>query len=137
MAVIGIAGLAIVTSITLGYSHYTGLVSDLEVSKANQARLELAVDVQTETIAAAQKNATDWQDAYAALEAQAEVVRQIAVEAQAEQERLNDIFAEHDLGALAGAKPGLIENRLNSGTARIICLLEQASGSIGNSDCTD
>jgi len=135
MAIYGFVGLAIVTTITLGYSHYKGIVSDLAVSIANEAKLELAIDVQTETIVAAQQNATDWKDAYAALEAQAEVVRQIAVEAQAEQERLNGLFAEHDLNELAGAKPGLIESRLNSGTARIGCMLETASGAVGNLDC--
>jgi len=135
MWIVGLAGLAIVTAITLGYSHYTSIVADLAVSKANEVKLELAIDVQKDTIVAVQENAADWKDAYAALEAQAEVVRQIAVEAQAEQERLNGLFAEHDLNELAGAKPGLIESRLNSGTARIGCMLETASGAVGNLDC--
>lgn len=47
--------------------------------------------------------------------------------ARADQERIVDIFAEHDLNALAAAKPGLIETRVNNGTRTILQQLESIS----------
>lgn len=131
------AALAIVTGIFFGVRHYEGVLSDLEVARANEAKLELAVETQKDAIDAAVENANDWQSAYAELQEQAAVLRQIATEAQAEQERLNDLFAEHNITDLAIAKPGLIENRLNSGTDRIGRLLECASGRTGSCDGPD
>lgn len=47
--------------------------------------------------------------------------------AREDQERIVDIFAEHDLNTLAAAKPGLIETRVNNGTRNIIQQLEELS----------
>ncbi|WID42041.1 i-spanin [Pseudomonas phage ZQG1] len=40
---------------------------------------------------------------------------------------VKDVQAKHDLGALASKKPGLIEARVNAGSARVLRLLEQAT----------
>jgi len=44
-----------------------------------------------------------------------------------EQEETIDIFADHDLKALAERKPGLIERRVNKGTKRVFDELERLS----------
>ena len=48
-----------------------------------------------------------------------------SVEIRKEQELTIDIFAEHDLKALAERKPGLIERRVNSATERVFNELEE------------
>ena len=48
-----------------------------------------------------------------------------SAEIRKEQERTIDIFAEHDLKALAERKPGLIERRVNSATERVFNELEE------------
>jgi len=37
---------------------------------------------------------------------------------------LRDTFAEHDLNELISRKPGLMENRINDGTARVLNRIE-------------
>ena len=49
---------------------------------------------------------------------------------EAEKDRYLDIFRRHNLDKLALAKPGLIENRINSGTAKVFEDLENDSKNI-------
>lgn len=49
-----------------------------------------------------------------------------------ELEALNGKFRNHDLAELALKKPGLIENRINSGTSDTFRMLEQASEPVTN-----
>jgi hypothetical protein len=73
--------------------------------------------------------------------AQDELVRSVQemqdnqIAARAELERLDGIFSEHNFGALAQSKPGLIENRVNRGTADVIRMLECATGKV-RKDCS-
>jgi hypothetical protein len=48
-----------------------------------------------------------------------------SVQIRKEQEATIDIFAEHDLKALAERKPGLIERRVNTATERVFNELEE------------
>lgn len=48
-----------------------------------------------------------------------------SAEIRQEQEETIDLFANHDLKALAERKPGLIETRVNSGTQRVFDELER------------
>lgn len=48
-----------------------------------------------------------------------------SVQIRKEQERTIDIFADHDLKALAERKPGLIERRVNAATAAVFAELEE------------
>jgi cell division protein FtsB len=50
---------------------------------------------------------------------------------QTEKEEYLSIFRRHDLTRLALARPGLIEPRINNGTAEVFRELEQASRRIG------
>lgn len=103
------------------------LRTDLRTSEQNNAKLELAVEEQKAAIELALANAEDWQKAYEDLELMYEELAGVHERASAEVNRLQDIFARHDLSALALARPGLIEQRINAGTADALSMLERAS----------
>ena len=59
---------------------------------------------------------------------QAESLSALAIEQQAirkESLKVADIFSKHDLALLASKKPGLIQNRINAGTADVFAELER------------
>ena len=134
MAVIAIGGIAVVTAIGAAYWHYTSLLEDNAVLRENNTKLEFAVEQQGVTIDE-QSNAIDeWQASQDRLLSVLEGMQEAQQSATSETRRLNDAFSKRDLGALANQKPGLIERRINDGTARALRLLECASGAEG-SDC--
>ena len=55
-------------------------------------------------------------------------------EIEQEMSRYLDIFKRHDLTRLAGAKPGLIEPRVNKGTKNVFDSIEEDSRSIDSLD---
>lgn len=136
LIIAGIAALAVVTIIGLGYRHYTGLIDSVATLTANNAQLETAVGQQKQTIAAQQDAIGEWQQSQDELLSRVDELQAVAEEAAKETRRLNDIFARHDLTELARRKPGLIERRINSGTRAAGRMLECASGARG-ADCPD
>ena len=66
----------------------------------------------------------EWKVAHETLIARLEQVQQVERDATAESRRLEGILSKHDLTADAEAKPGLIQRRINAGTARAFGLLE-------------
>ena len=57
-------------------------------------------------------------------------------EIEGEMNRYLDIFKRHNLNKLAIAKPGLIEKRVNDGTAKIFITIENDSKMLDNLDDT-
>ena len=57
-------------------------------------------------------------------------------EIEGEMNRYLDIFKRHNLNKLAIAKPGLIEKRVNDGTAKIFITIENDSKALDNLDDT-
>lgn len=106
IAVIGAAG---------GFAwHYNGLIEDRARLRVEAAELREGLDsyrAQAEALSAAMNEMTD-----------------VAIAAQDEKERLDALFRKHDLGRLTRAKPGPMADLINDGTARILGLLEQATG---------
>jgi len=123
----GVATLALGLIITLGYRHYTNLIESNAQLQASNAQLQLAIAIEQETSALKDSAILAWQLAAEEAQLEQERLARVAQQATAETRRLNAIFAEHDLTRLSLAKPGLIERRLNSGTARIGRMLECAS----------
>lgn len=113
-------GVALCGIIYLGHQHYTGLLAELE-----QQRVQLAV--QGSTIDEQAQALQRWRDEAQAQAARLQEQRRVAERAQAEARRLDGIFAEHDLTRLTLAKPGLVETRVNRGTADVGRVLECAS----------
>lgn len=113
--------------------HYTGLQDDLKEARAQIAALTVENQVQDATILSLEGVVADWAAHAEALRQTNEAMAQAQTEAAAEQRKLNDVLARHDLEALSLAKPGLLERRINSGTSRILGMFECASG--GGEDC--
>lgn len=126
------AGVGMVAVIGLLYLQNHMLRSDLDEAYARNGGLETALQMQEQAVMQARRNAADWADAYKGLLEKFEELKELQREATQETRRLNDIFSKHDLGALALAKPGLVERRINAGTADVLSVLERATS--GTSD---
>jgi len=106
-------------------------VKDIEAAKdaliADNATLGEAIKQQQAALLATQEAIQTWKEAAAEQQVVMEAVldenRNVAQQAR----KLNDVFKRHDLDRLAGAKPGLIERRVNDGTAAIFGVLESAT----------
>ena len=124
-----------------GYGYHTVVVKQKEAKisrleanavtlKENAARLEAAFDVEKLAREKAEKN----------LQTQLKAVSELSAknnEMQAEMDDYLSIFKRHDLTRLARAKPGLIEPRINNGTAQVFRDIEEASKEIANADSTN
>lgn len=103
----------------------TGFALYYRYSQNQLAELNQSIGIEKVAREVAEKSL---ETAYRQVQTQTREMGRLADEmarARAEQERIIDIFAEHDLNALAAAKPGLIETRVNNGTRNIIEQLER------------
>ena len=116
---------AAAASLTILYLQNRALSADNKILRGNVTKLEGAVATQKETIHATLENAKQWQQALIDLRVTHEMLRKGEEQSRSEIRRLQDIFARHDLSALALAKPGLVERRVNDGTARAFGMLER------------
>ena len=124
-----------------GYGYHTVVVNQKEAKiarleanavtlKENAARLEAAFDVEKLAREKAEKN----------LQTQLKAVSELSAknnEMQAEMDDYLSIFKRHDLTRLARVKPGLIEPRINNGTAQVFRDIEEASKEVANADSTN
>lgn len=117
------------------YSRITGLQEDNTRLRENAVALEAALTEQRRATDTALEALDEWEAALAAYQETLEDYRREQINASAEIRRLNELFSEHDLGALALERPGLIERRVNAGSDNIGWLLECATG--GGTDCPD
>lgn len=127
---------AIVTVSYLGYRHYNNLLETISVLEKNNARLEVSVQLQQDTIDTQQQAIANWESAQTALISAVHELARVNEQATAETRRLTDVFTGHDLNALALRRPGLIERRVDRGTADVLRMLECASGA-ERQDCPD
>ena len=134
---LGGAAMAVALTVFLGYRHYEGVLDDLASERANRARLETAVQLQDQTITSQADAISLWQASNNSLVERLAIQQLTSDLAQAETRRLHDILQQHDLDALAAAKPGLIQRRVNTGTDRALRLLECASAGTPAADCAD
>lgn len=134
MAIVGIAALAVLTIIGLGYRHYVGLVDTVATLRSNNTKLEAAVHLQQDTISVQKDVLHEWSLSQEKLLSRIEQLQAATERAGADTRRLEDLFSRHDLSALVQRKPGLIERRLNAGTRAANGLLECASGA-DRADC--
>lgn len=123
-------GLLIAAILAATYWHYTGLVEDKAALSREVGQLETDLAMERGNVTTLQASRKEWVRSAAASQAQAEATKKLEAEARAQLDRLNDIFAKHDLYRLALRKPGLIERRANDGTDRVFAAIECASGRI-------
>jgi hypothetical protein len=126
--IVGAAVLAVVgTFITMHVLGDKKTEAKLETALIDVGTLTAAVEDQKAVIEAQAAAILEWQAALAELKLTMETLVIVQQEASAETRRLNDIFSKHDLDKLALAKPGLIERRINSGTATLFRMYHDES----------
>ena len=103
------------------------LYNQYEAVKAENVALTFAVEEQKKTIEVIREN----------FERQGKALNNLTArnaEIEGEMTRYLDIFKRHNLNKLAIAKPGLIEKRVNDGTAKIFITIENDSKILDNLD---
>lgn len=106
-------------------------IAELKATIATQGSLLVAFETreaeQSRTIEAMEKNLQKTTEALGTLNTRNS-------EIEAENKRYLSIFARHDLAKLAVAKPGLIETRINRGTASVFKSIEDDTTDIDSID---
>lgn len=105
--------LAIAAGSFAAYRHYQGLVDDLVRLRSENSSLQV--------------QSSAWEERAKRLAELAEEAQRVRREARREERRLNELFSEHDLAALARGKPALVERRINDGSDRVFRMLECAT----------
>lgn len=124
----------VVTAVGMGVWHYTSLVDEAAQLRTDKAVLEAAIDLQDTTISAQQQAIAEWERSQQTLLAVIHEMQASQRAAEEESRRLRNVFEGHDLEALSLRRPGLIERRIDDGSARINCLLEHATNPNANGD---
>lgn len=119
-----VAGIMSIVLLVIGglfYWYFDHSQKTIRQLEANNAKLELSINEQKDTINALEKHAED--------QAQQVVELQTNLNAaNSYRATLEKLLREHDLTALARSKPGLIENRMNTATAKLWDDLETLTG---------
>jgi len=124
-----------------GYAYHTTVVSQKDATiarleanavilKENATKLEMAFESEKTARERSEQN----------LQRQLKVVGELTEKNNSMQAEMDDylsIFKRHDLTRLARAKPGLIEPRINNGTAQVFRDIEEASKEVANADSTN
>ena len=102
-----------------GSTYYINYLNDqISILKGNQIVLETEIEKQNESIERYLEQQKNQQVQLDQLESE----KRAAME---DVNRLRKTFAKHDLDKLALAKPGLIQNRINKASARVMATLEE------------
>jgi hypothetical protein len=120
-------GVAVVTTVGLAYRHYSGLVDAKAELSAKVATLEQDVAREKTRAEALEKSIAAWDGASKAQVKALEELTNAQREAGRFKSELLDVLSRHDLEALARAKPGMVEKRVNTGSARALRMLEHAT----------
>jgi hypothetical protein len=102
-----------------------GSAAYFKYSQDKLAEANQVVAAQTARANSAEANLKFMQEAHRKQQEAIQALAESSVQIRKEQEATIDIFAEHDLKALAERKPGLIERRINSATERVFNELEE------------
>tara|TARA_R100000458_G_C8240099_1_gene219412 strand:- start:422 stop:832 length:411 start_codon:yes stop_codon:yes gene_type:complete len=113
------------TLIASGLCYY--LYTENQRLLGNVKTLEVAVEVQEETIESLQNDFTLQGQSLLDLQSKNQ-------EIELEMNRYLDIFKRHNLSKLAAAKPGLIETRVNKATKEVFDGIEEDSRDIDSAD---
>lgn len=117
----GVVGIVLLVISGMFYWYYTQSQKTIGLLEANNAKLELSIKVQQDTIDALQQHAAD--QATQVVELQTNLNA-----ANSYRATLEKLLREHDLTALARAKPKLIEDRMNAATSKVWDDLESLTG---------
>lgn len=110
--------------LVLGGASYW-LYNENQTLKENNVKLELAVEEQKQAMEAIKKSYETQGKALLNMQSR-------NAQIEAEKAEYLDIFRRHNLNKLAEAKPGLIETRINKGTAAVFGDIENDSKELSN-----
>ena len=110
--------------LVLGGASYW-LYNENQTLKENNVKLELAVEEQKEAMEAIKKSYETQGKALLNMQSR-------NAQKEAEKAEYLDIFRRHNLNKLAEAKPGLVETRINKGTAAVFGDIENDSKELSN-----
>ena len=119
--------LVIVLVIAGGLFYVSGLRADLAVAQQNEEKLKDSIQAQTSLIESMKEDIQSIQASNQALMAQ-DQKHQEEIKNLSDKFNVNAKGEARDFGALAVAKPGLIERLVNRGTVNALRCLEIASG---------
>ena len=117
-----IMGAVMLTMVGGFYLYYKDSQARIAQLVENNAKLELAVKTNEETIAVLQQN-------FAAANAELTRVNESFTAVRAQNRELSDRLAEHDVAYLASKKPGLVEKVINKASDKAARCFELLSGS--------
>lgn len=125
MMVFAAAITAVAVVVGLLYWQNQSLKEDNAILIGNNATLESVVSEQQATVNAAVSAIKEWSGKMDALTQSVGEMAEAGRQASSETRRLNNVFARHDMERLSLAKPGLIERRINRGTANILSMFKR------------
>ncbi len=132
---------ALAIAIVFAYTYVKVLKSDLEVEKANNAKLVSSIELQHDLI---EQQRIDFEN-FKVISAE---LQKVIDQQEASIRRLEDKFSvnskgdSRDIGRLASAKPKLIQNIINNATKKVNRCFELATGAEvkegeKNSECSE
>ena len=102
-------------------SYYEWSQNEITTLRENVVKMEFALEQSEKAIKSLQNGIRETQIVHQTVTTQFQKTRR-------DNTRLRDLLSKHDLSFLAQKKPGLIENRVNKGTANSSRCFEIASG---------
>lgn len=121
-------GIVILLLMILGaFMHYKSVVSERDLLAQNNAVLQEAFDEEKKASAKLQDLLNKSYERFSKFQDTLQTMANNQRDATKELEALNGKFRNHDLEELAKKKPGLIENRVNSGTRDTFRMLEEST----------
>lgn len=125
MMILAASVTAVAVAIGLLYWQNQSLKKDNDILIGNNATLESVASKQKATIEEAVSAIKEWGGKLDTLVQSVGEMTEISRQASSETRRLNNVFARHDMERLSLAKPGLIERRINRGTADVLGMFER------------
>ena len=119
---------AVAGALVAGFLFVKNLQSQVSDLERDKAVLEQTAQFQSRALKVQASAISQWEVARRDLLEKIGQLSKVTIEARGETRRLYETFKGHDLNALATAKPGLIERRINRGSAQSNRMLECASG---------
>lgn len=112
----------------LAFQHYNDLLSERNMLSNKAVRLQSSINTQSQVIDMQAGAIDEWRAKEAEWTQLIEDSFKKTREAEDALRRMYALFKKHDLSFLASKKPGLIQSRINAGTANALRVLECASG---------
>jgi predicted negative regulator of RcsB-dependent stress response len=128
MFILGKLKMLLILAVVLGamgfgaWKYYQYTQEQIRIYAVNAATAELAQEASEAALVAIQKDMAEIREQFASVSADFEV-------AQSRVDNLEEKLSKHDLGALAQAKPKLIEKIVDKGTKDVLRCYEILSGS--------